>query len=85
MKIDYRNIDFMVFLPCPMKAAFGKIANQLVQEFERETGEHIRFLPVSAMDEEMARDFLSRRHDGAGLWLPLCAELYEAFSQPRLL
>ena len=59
MKIDYRNIDFMVFLPCPMKAAFGKIANQLVQEFERETGEHIRFLPVSAMDEEMARDFLS--------------------------
>ena len=59
MKIDYRNIDFMVFLPCPMKAAFGKIANQLVLEYEQETGEHIRFLPVSAMDEEMARDFLS--------------------------
>lgn len=38
MKFDYKNIDFLVLLPCPMKAAFGISANQISIEYAARTG-----------------------------------------------
>lgn len=61
MKYDYKNIDFLVLLPCPMKAAFGKVANQIAIRYAEETGEPINFLPASAMDEVLIRDLMSIR------------------------
>lgn len=59
MKFDYKNIDFLVLLPCPMKAAFGIIANQISMEYAERTGEKVNFLPVSGMDTDVLRDLMS--------------------------
>lgn len=59
MKYNYSTIDFMVLLPCPMKGAFGRLANQIAIRFAKETGERISFLPLSAMDPEIIRDLMS--------------------------
>lgn len=44
MKFDYKNIDFLVLLPCPMKAAFGIIANQISIEYTARSGKTYPFL-----------------------------------------
>ena len=49
MKFDYKNIDFLVLLPCPMKAAFGIIANQISIEYTARSGNRVNFLPVSGI------------------------------------
>lgn len=59
MKFDYKNIDFLVLLPCPMKAAFGIIANQISMEYSERTGQKVNFLPVSGMDTDVLRDLMS--------------------------
>ena len=59
MKFDYKNIDFLVLLPCPMKAAFGIIANQISIEYTARTGNRVNFLPVSGMDVEVIHDLMS--------------------------
>ena len=59
MKFDYKNIDFLVLLPCPMKAAFGIIANQISIEYAARTGSRVNFLPVSGMDVEVIHDLMS--------------------------
>lgn len=59
MKFDYKNIDFLVLLPCPMKAAFGIIANQISIEYTARSGNRVNFLPVSGMDVEVIHDLMS--------------------------
>ena len=59
MKFDYKNIDFLVLLPCPMKAAFGIIANQISIEYTARSGTRVNFLPVSGMDVEVIHDLMS--------------------------
>ena len=59
MKYDYKSADFMVLLPCPMKAGFGRLANQISIQFAKETGERVNFLPLSAMDPEIIGDLMS--------------------------
>lgn len=59
MKYDYQNVDILILLPCPMKAGFGRLANQIVMQFSEETGTHVNFLPVSAMDPEIQHDLMS--------------------------
>ena len=59
MKYNYSAADFMVLLPCPMKGAFGRLANQITIRFEKETGERVSFLPLSAMDPEIIQDLMS--------------------------
>lgn len=59
MKYDYKSTDFMVLLPCPMKAAFAKLANEITIRYAKETGQAVSFLPLSAMDPEIARELAS--------------------------
>lgn len=59
MKFDYKKIDFLVLLPCPMKAAFGIMANQISMESSARTGSRVNFLPVSGMDAEIVQDLMS--------------------------
>ena len=59
MIYDYKNVDFMVLLPCPMKASFAQVANHIAKEFAERTGEKVTFLPVSGMDVEILRELMS--------------------------
>ena len=59
MYYDYKSVDFLVLLPCPMKAGFGRIANQIAIRFAKETGESVTFLPLSAMDGQIMQELMS--------------------------
>ncbi len=59
MKYPYRDVDILILLPCPMKAAFGRLANEISIDYAQKQGRRVSMLPVSAMDLEVIGDLMS--------------------------
>ncbi|MGI5984553.1 MAG: ABC transporter substrate-binding protein [Clostridiales bacterium] len=59
MLYDYKNINFMALLPCPLRVAFEKTAMTRSRQFEKQYGETVKCVTVSGMDNNIMAELAS--------------------------